>query len=182
MTAGLRSLPSLLFLFCLASAEAAPAASSPSCTPAQIDNQWNRIVQAVANARRIERDKNCDRIVFMIASKRAHTSLSAAISVAPKGKFLDRAEYARAYAAAGEDQRRRMFPAGGKRAMLTSIFFGPGGSSAAIVSTTFDDRYDVKIVVADSGSARLSGDEKFFDVFALNWRLHRAYEAANRGR
>lgn len=183
MIAGLRSLPYFLFLLCPVMAEIAPVSSSPSSTPARTDSHWRQIVQALANGRTVERQQQGrDRILFIITSKRAHTSLSTGISVAPKGTFLDRAEYEKAYAAAPDDERLRTFPAGGMRAMLTSVFFGPGGSSSAIVSTTFDERYDVKIVVADIGTARLSGDEKFFDVFALNQRLHRAYELAIRGR
>jgi hypothetical protein len=182
MTVAMRSLLYGLFLCCLALAEIAPVSSGPVSTPAQDDNRWEQIVQALASGRTVERQQDRDRILFIITSKGARTSLSSGISVASKGTFLDSAEYERAYAATPDDERRRTFPAGGLRAMLTSVFFGPGGSSSAVVSTTFDERYDVRIVVADTGATRLSGDEQFFDVFALNQRLHQLYEAAIRRR
>jgi hypothetical protein len=178
----MRSFLYVLFPLYLVAAEIAPVSSNPGGTPARADDHWEQIVQALASGRTVERQQDRDRILFIITSKGARTSLSTGISVAPKGTFLDSGEYEQAYAAARDDERRRTFPAGGLRAMLTSVSFGPGGSSSAIVSTTFDERHDVKIVVADAGATRLSGDEAFFDVFALNQRLHQAYEAAIRGR
>lgn len=182
MTTAMRSLRYGLLLLCLASAGIAPVSSSPASTPAQTGNRWEQIVQALASGRTVERQQDRDRILFIITSKRARTSLSAGISVAPQGTFLDRAEYEKASAATRDEERRRKFPAGGLRALLTSVSFGPGGSSSVVVSTTFDERYDVRIVVADTGATRLSRDERFFDVFALNERLHQAYEAAIRRR
>ncbi len=178
MTAAMRSLAYILFLLCLVLAGIVPAPSRPASKSAPANNPWEPIIHALASGRTINRQQDDDRILFIITSRPAHAPLSAGISVAPKGTFLDRAEYEKAYAAADDDERQRKFPAGGMRAMLTSVFFGPGGSSYDIVSTTFDDRFDVKIVVAEQGATHASGDEGFFDGFALNQRLHRAYEAA----
>jgi hypothetical protein len=174
MTAAMRSLAYFVFLLCLVLAGIASAHSRPASRSVPAGNPWEQIIQALASGQKIKRQGDGDRILYFITSKRAHTPLSAGISVAPKGTFLDRAEYEKAYAAADDDERQRKFPAGGMRAMLTSFFFGPDGSSYGIVSTTFDDRFDVKIVVADKGSAHAPGDEGFFDGFALNQRLHRA--------
>jgi hypothetical protein len=178
----MRSLLSLPLVFCVVLAGTAPAYAGPADKPAQDEKQWQQIVRSLAKGRKVARERDRDRTVFIITSKRGRASLSAGISFPPIGTFLDKAEYERAYAAASDEERGRTFPAGGKRAMLTSVFFGPGGSSSAIVSTTSDERHDVRIVVADTGATRPSRDEKFFNVFALNRGLHRAYEAQMRGR
>jgi len=104
--------------------------------------------------------------------------------IARQGHFLGKAKYDGAYAAAGETGRLRDFPKDGARSMIEQVFAGPGGSVSTIVSTTSDERYDVKVTVADRGSARPRPETHVFDVYALNRRLHQTYEAVagNQGR
>jgi hypothetical protein len=154
----------------------APGYSAPSGNLNLAHNPWSRVIEALASGRKATRTRDGDTVTFVIFSHRRDRSLMAAISIGPKGTFLDNAAYDRAYAT---DEGNRSFPAAGARSMFTSVFFGPGGSSSTIVSTTFDERYDLNVTVANAGTAELEApkDEGFFDVLAINERLHQEYAA-----
>lgn len=79
--------------------------------------------------------------------------LSLVIAVAPAGTFLDEGEYLAARERADADERRRDFPEIGGRAQMLPSFFGPDGASHGVVLTTKDARYDVRIVVSDTGTS-----------------------------
>ena len=151
--------------------------STLGCDP---DHRWSRIMREIAGGQDVACTQDGDTVSYAIFS-RADVSRSTGIAVARPGRFLDKSRYDKAYADAGEGERRRDFPKDGARSMVAQIVAGPGGSASTIVSSTFDERHDLKVTVIDTGSSTPRPANPVFDAYAVNQRLHQAYESAAGG-
>ena len=156
-----------------------PGYSAPSGNLKLAHDPWSRVIEALASGRKATRTRDGDTVTFVIFSRRRDRSLMAAISIGPKGTFFDNAAYDRRMPRLPRMRATGVFPPPEHAPCSPPVFFGPGDSSSTIVSTIFDERYDLKVTVANAGTAELEApkDEGFFDVLAINERLHQEYAA-----
>ncbi len=74
------------------------------------------------------------------------------IVIAPVGQLLDKKQHQTDRQNASTQQLIQDFPELGTRARTLPAFFGPGGASFGVVFTSMDDKFDIKIIVSDSGT------------------------------
>ena len=78
--------------------------------------------------------------------------LSVAIDIEPGSSLLSKQQYDDAVARVTEAEKARDFPALGARAQMLPVFAGPDGASHGIILTTMDEKFDIRVVVLDSGT------------------------------
>ena len=102
--------------------------------------------------------------------------LSISVVIAPGGVLIDPSTYEQAITATPPNERMRDFPNLGARAMMIPPLFGPGGSSFGVLSTTKDQRYDLRVTILDGGTTSKFVVEPIdpIDISAL---LHKTYES-----